>query len=221
MLLALLSLLSSAQAEEAAAGASTDAAARKFVAGHLQVAPLRITTVTTNQYGSVTSANSVDLWTVYKGQNTLMTAKEVATLANDTEKLALMQKQQTTGIAIGVPVALVGAGVATYGILQYMDAPMKNFGWMLGGTTGGGALLAVGYVVAVGPGAKQKWPKNYYSEEEAIEIVDTYNAEKLKELGITKEDVLQYLKSRSEAPPPGLEMQPYFAGNSFGVTGTF
>lgn len=215
----MFALLSAASFALAAESDSTDAAARKFLAGYLQVAPLRITTVSTNQYGAVTSASSVDLWTVYKGQNTLLTAKEVATLANDTEALDLMKKQQTTGLAVGVPLAVVGAGVATYGFIAYSEAPLKNLGWMLGGGVGGGLLLGVGYLVAVSPGAKQKWPKNYYSEEEAIEIVDTYNAEKLKELGLTKEDVLRYLKERTEAPK--LEVTPYFAGNSFGVVGTF
>lgn len=214
-----MSLSSTAQAAENPTP-DADAASRKFLAGYLQVAPLRITTVTTNQYGSVTSANSVDLWTVYKGQNTLVTAKEVATLANDTQTLELMKRQQTTGLAIGIPVAVIGAGLAGYGTLAYLEKPNQNFGWLLAGTTGGGALLAVGYVVAASPAAKQRWPKNYYSEEAATEIVDTYNAEKLKELGITKEDVLRYLKERTEAPTP-VEITPYFAGNSFGVTGTF
>jgi hypothetical protein len=77
--LALVSMLNPANAEEPllpeldavaegeATGTDKAAAARKFVFGYLQVAPLRITTVTTNQYGAATSASSVDNWTVYKG----------------------------------------------------------------------------------------------------------------------------------------------------------
>ena len=217
MLAFALALATSAHAEDGAA--DTDAASRKFLAGYLQVAPLRITTVTTNGYGAVTNANSVDLWTVYKGQNTLMTAKEVATLANDTDALELMKKQTTTGLAVGIPLMVAGVGVLGYGYYQYSEKPIQNMGWLIGGSAGGGVLIGVGYVVAATPAAKQKWPKNYYSEEEATEIVDTYNEARLKELGISKDDVLRYLKSRTEAPH--LEVQPFFAGNSVGVTGTF
>ena len=50
-------------------------------------------------------------------------------------------------------------------------------------------------------------------------MVDIYNAEKLKELGLTKDDVVEYLKERTEAPT--FTVTPYVAANGFGLTGTF
>jgi len=211
-----LSFTASAADEE-----STDksAAARKFMAGYLKVAPLRITTVTTNQHGAAVSASSVDIWTVYKGQNTMVRADEFATLAGDAATLEKMKSEKKVGLAVGVPLAVVGFGLVGYGTWAYTDKPMKNFGWLMGGMFGGGLVGVVGVLVATGPGKRQHWPKMYYTEEKATEIVDIYNAEKLKELGLTKEDVQQYFKERADAP--SLEVRPYIAGTSVGLTGTF
>jgi hypothetical protein len=140
-------------------------------------------------------------------------------MAGDKAMLEKMKSERTVGLAVGLPLTAAGLGLATYGTIAYVDKPLKNFGWLMGGMLGGGLVAGVGIVVAGSPAGKQRWPKSYDSEEEAMGMVDTYNAEKLKELGITKEYVLEYLKQRTEAP--ALELHPWVAANGVGLTGTF
>ena len=199
---------------------SKDDAARKYLARRLEVAPLRVTTVTTNQYGGVVNASSVDTWTVYQGQNSMVTARGLAEMVNDTETLKKMQTERAIGMGVGIPLTLAGLGLAGYGIYYSTNNLMADdsTGWLLAGALGGGTLMGVGIVTWMGPAGKQRWPVRYYSEEQATGMVDDYNEQLLSDLGVSKDEVLQYLKSRGAIE---LTVQPLFAGNMIGVAGTF
>lgn len=213
MIALLLLVVQSAHAEDVVDNASL---ARKFLAERLTVAPLQITTITTSQYGSSTS--SVNLWTVYRGENTMVGAKEFAEQMKDEEVLAKMQRQQTTGLAVGIPVTVAGAGLLGYAAYDGLTSKRFNAGIVLGGAGAGLVLSVVGVNVMLGPSRKQKWVKLYYTEEKANELVDGYNAAMLQDLGLTKEDLLRYLQEKVELR---LEVHPFVTSNMIGVAGTF
>src|SRR5262249_17824578 len=150
---------------------------RKFLAQRMEVGPLRITTVTTNGYGAVESSSSVDIWTVYQGQNTIVTGRNFADVMKDGDTQSKMQSQRTVGAAIGAPLALGGLAVVAYGTYAFIEHPLKDssLGLFLGGTLGGGLASGIGFAVWMSPGARQNWVSNYYTEDKANELVDQYN----------------------------------------------
>lgn len=220
MLLAILTLCS-ALADDASD--TRDAAVRKYLASRLEAGPLRITTVSSNGYGAV-STSTVNTWTVYQGQNTIIGTTKFAEAVNDKERVADLEKRK--GVASGVAWGLLGAGLVSGGVGVYeLTLPPKTRYGMGEGfvpgivltSVGTGLLVAALYVPAYSR-AHREYVPNWYSEEQASGLVDDYNSAKMKELGITKEDVLGYLKERSRVD---LTVTPFVAANQVGVNVTF
>ncbi len=220
MLLAILTLCS-ALADDASD--TRDAAVRKYLASRLEAGPLRITTVSSNGYGAV-STSTVNTWTVYQGQNTIIGTSKFAELVNDKERTADLEKRK--GVANGVAYGLLGAGLVSAGVGVYeLTLPPKTRYGMGEGfvpgivltSVGTGLLLGALYVPAYSR-AHREYVPNWYSEEQASGLVDDYNSAKMKELGVTKDDVLGYLKERSQVD---LTVTPFLAVNQVGVNVTF
>lgn len=115
MLLAMMTLAFAgdpALAETSAAD-GRDTAVRKYLAERLEAGPLRITTVTTNGYGAV-SSSSVNTWTIYKGQNTIIGTTAFATAVNDQAVLDDLAKRKKVSTAVSL--GLLGGGLATIGL---------------------------------------------------------------------------------------------------------
>ena len=220
----LLALLTLALAADPAAGTdSRDAAVRKYLAGRLEAGPLRITTVSTNGYGSV-SSSTVNTWTVYQGQNTIIGTTKFAEAINDKERVADLAKRK--GTASAVSLGLLGAGLVTggVGVYEFTLPPKTRYGMSEGfvpgivlTTVGVSCLVAALYVPAFSK-AHREYVPNWYTEEEAAGLVDEYNQAKIKELGITKEDILSYLKERTQVD---YTVTPFLAANHLGVNVTF
>ena len=225
MLLAMMTLAFAgdpALAETSAAD-GRDTAVRKYLAERLEAGPLRITTVTTNGYGAV-SSSSVNTWTIYKGQNTIIGTTAFATAVNDQAVLDDLAKRKKVSTAVSL--GLLGGGLATIGLGVYeLTIPAKREYGMGPGFLPGVILTSVGTTVLLGAlyvpafsRAHREYVPKWYTEEKAMGLVDGYNRAKLEELGINRDDVLGYLKTRTQVD---LVVTPFIAANQVGVNVTF
>lgn len=223
MLLSLLALSLAFAADPAEGTESRDSAVRKYLASRLEAGPLRITTVSSNGYGAV-SSSTVNTWTVYQGQNTIIGTTKFAEAVNDTERVADLKKRK--GVATGVSLGLLGAGLVAGGVGVYeFTLPSKTRYGMGEGFVPGLVLTSVGmtsliaalYVPAFSRASREYVPK-WYTEEQAAGLVDDYNDAKMKELGITKDDIRAYLQERSRVE---YTITPFVAANQLGVHVTF
>lgn len=192
------------------------------------------TTYSSSSDGSSSSSTTMT-WVVEDGGGTPLGPYQFAERMGDSAVMAQLEREQRQGTAgtlvllgssltcvgVGLPMMVVGIRAQVEDYDYGGDGPDPADPRAVIGTitmaTGFGMLAFFHWPIAI---AQQRaaWVANFYTPEQADELIREYNDRVGEELGLDREDILQMdLHSRR----PSITIQPVFSLGWTGVTGRF